>query len=87
MAQVDERGMANTHIRALPSVCQAPDLLWVSFAPVALLYLSLKQPQRDVRECPYPRDTLGGGSQVTQSDQHCGNMVNGLTKAEGSVGA
>lgn len=57
MAQVDERGMANTHIRALPSVCQF--LLWVSFAPVALLYLSLKQPQRDVREWPYSRDTLG----------------------------
>lgn len=58
-AQVDERGMAHTHIRALSSVCQAPDLLWVSFAPVALLYLSLKLPQRDVRERPYSRDTLG----------------------------
>lgn len=78
--------MANTHIHALPSLCQAPDLLWVSFAPVTFLYLSRKQPQR----CEGTSLLSGhfeGGSQVAQSDQHCGNMVNGLTKAEGSVGA
>lgn len=72
-----------------------------ALVPVVLLYLSLKQPQRDVRGI-LTLGTLwgercegmsllsghsGGDSQAAQSDQHCGNMVNRLTKAEGNVGA
>lgn len=72
-----------------------------ALVPVVLLYLSLKQPQRNVRgiltlgtlwgeRCEGMSLLLGhsgGDSQAAQSDQHCGNMVNRLTKAEGNVGA
>lgn len=59
MAQVDERHGKDPHGLLYLPYTGHQTTSGVSFAPVTLLYFSLKHPQRDVRGHPHSQDTLG----------------------------